>query len=215
MLTLAQRREARLQSRRYHLPNGLLQGLLETESGGNPRAVSATGDVGLAQIHLASHPGVTRAQAQNPAFSIAWAARYLAGLRSTCKGSLVGALTQYNHGGAYRGGPCAPSPYSARVIKAAEAYGYKGTAAPAKAGGLCFAFSPWPSLVPCSSGAGVSPAKLSRSAATSAPGRAAGSAVSAVKGATSLGADIARYWWVGVLGILALILLLRPREVVV
>jgi soluble lytic murein transglycosylase-like protein len=105
--------------KQYGVPPALLLGLVEVESGGNPRAVSPTGDVGLTQIHLASHPGVTRAQAENPRFAMAWTARYLSRLYRAC-GSWEGALTQYNHGTAMG---CAPSAYSQKVLQAAARYG--------------------------------------------------------------------------------------------
>jgi murein DD-endopeptidase MepM/ murein hydrolase activator NlpD len=76
----------------------LLAGLIGHESNFDPNAVSATGDVGVVQINLASHPTVTRAQALNPSFAIPWAARYLAALKVHAGGSTVGALRAYNTG---------------------------------------------------------------------------------------------------------------------
>lgn len=75
----------------------LLAALLWVESGFNPHAVSNTGDVGIAQINLKSHPGVSAAEAHNPNFAIPWAARYLAELK-TQTGSTTGALRAYNTG---------------------------------------------------------------------------------------------------------------------
>jgi hypothetical protein len=75
----------------------LLAALLYVESGFNPHAVSKTGDHGIAQINLASHPSVTAAEAADPSFAIPWAARYLAELKKHT-GSTKGALRAYNTG---------------------------------------------------------------------------------------------------------------------
>lgn len=113
-------------ARRNRVPYGVLLGLLLTENAtGARRAVSPTGDVGPAQIHLASHPGVTRAEAQSPAYSIAWAARYLRQLHDVC-GSWEGALTQYNHGTALG---CRSTAYSRAVLARAAQHGYGSASA--------------------------------------------------------------------------------------
>lgn len=91
-------------ARRNGLDPWLLAALLWVESRFNPKARSATGDVGIAQINLASHPGVSQAEAENPAFAIPWAARYLATLKRSAGGSASGALRAYNTGSS------APSP---------------------------------------------------------------------------------------------------------
>lgn len=58
-----------------------LAALLNMESGGtaNPKDhISGGGPVvGMAQIHLPSHPNVTAAQARDPKFAIKWAAQYV------------------------------------------------------------------------------------------------------------------------------------------
>jgi soluble lytic murein transglycosylase-like protein len=112
-------------AKRHGVPYGVLLGLLlHEDASGNPRAVSSTGDYGPAQIHLASHPGVSRSQAENPAFAINWAAEYLASLHARC-GTWAGALTQYNHGVALG---CQPSTYSDAVLSIAARHGYAGEA---------------------------------------------------------------------------------------
>lgn len=77
--------------------------LLGHESSFNASARSSTGDVGVAQINLASHPDVTEAQALDPGFAIPWAAHYLAGLKRSA-GSFTGALRAYNTGSSTRSG---------------------------------------------------------------------------------------------------------------
>lgn len=52
--------------------------LIWFESKGDPNAKSNKNAVGLVQIHLPSHPGVTEAQARNPAFALKWGARFFA-----------------------------------------------------------------------------------------------------------------------------------------
>lgn len=52
--------------------------LIYFESGGNPKARSYADAVGLVQIHLPSHPNISKAQAEDPAFAIAWGARFFA-----------------------------------------------------------------------------------------------------------------------------------------
>lgn len=90
----------------------LLAAVLWIESRFNPKAHSAAGAVGIAQIELSAHPSVTVAEAQNPAFAIPWAARYLAELKKRAGGSTTGALRAYNTGST------APSP-------AGNAYAHK------------------------------------------------------------------------------------------
>ena len=61
---------------RYGVDPIYLAALILFESGGNPNARSDANALGLAQIHLPSHPDVTEAQARNPAFAIKWAAQF-------------------------------------------------------------------------------------------------------------------------------------------
>lgn len=102
-------------ARRNGLDPWLLAALLWVESKFNPHARSSTGDVGIAQINLASHPNVTAAEARDPAFAIPWAARYLAELKVRT-GSTKGALRAYNTGS----GAASPAGdrYAARVLGA-------------------------------------------------------------------------------------------------
>lgn len=102
-------------ARRNGLDPWLLAALLWVESRFNPKARSSAGAVGIAQIELSAHPGVTRAEAENPRFAIPWAARYLAELKRRAGGSTTGALRAYNTGST------APSPagnrYANTVLK--------------------------------------------------------------------------------------------------
>ena len=47
---------------------------LRCESGFNPSAIGAAGEIGIAQIYLKYHPGVTREDALDPDFAIRWTA---------------------------------------------------------------------------------------------------------------------------------------------
>jgi murein DD-endopeptidase MepM/ murein hydrolase activator NlpD len=77
----------------------LLAGLLKRESGFRPAPAHVDPhDAGIAGINLPSHPTVTRAQAEDPAFAIPWAARYLAELKTRAGGSTTAALRAYNTG---------------------------------------------------------------------------------------------------------------------
>lgn len=112
-------RQVAAAAKRHGVPFPVLQGLLLVENPSGARgAVSSTGDVGPAQINLRYHPGVSRAQAENPAYAINWAAAYLRGLYDHC-GSWQGALTQYNHGTALG---CQPSAYSRKVLDVSTRY---------------------------------------------------------------------------------------------
>lgn len=94
----------------------LLAGLISHESSFDPNAVSPTGDYGLGQINLASHPTVTAAQAKNPAFAIPWVAHYLASLKAANGGSMTAALRAYNTGS---GAPSlAGNTYASSVMQA-------------------------------------------------------------------------------------------------
>lgn len=52
-----------------------LYGTLKCESKFNPRAVSPTQDYGIAQIHLASWPSITKEEAFDPEFGISFSAK--------------------------------------------------------------------------------------------------------------------------------------------
>jgi peptidoglycan hydrolase-like protein with peptidoglycan-binding domain len=60
------------------IPNHLLARDKTLESANDPGAVGENGiDTGLEQIYLTAHPGITIAQATDPAFALPWAGRYL------------------------------------------------------------------------------------------------------------------------------------------
>jgi murein DD-endopeptidase MepM/ murein hydrolase activator NlpD len=91
------RRKAIRYARQAGVPPRLYLELVRAESGGNPNAYNPSGATGLVQIHLPSHPNVTRAQAQNPDFALPWGAKYL---KEQYKkfGSWKLALAAYNAG---------------------------------------------------------------------------------------------------------------------
>ncbi len=62
---------------KYGVRASLLKSLLNHESGLRADAVSPTGDYGIAQINLRSHPDISKAQAFDPYFAIMWAAANL------------------------------------------------------------------------------------------------------------------------------------------
>ena len=106
----------------------ILAGLLETESGFNPKAVSKAGARGIAQIMPQYHPNVNY---NDPIESINYAAKYLSGLQRQFGGDMRLALIAYNAGPGnvekYRGpipGDAESSSYYSKVIKSAAKYGY-------------------------------------------------------------------------------------------
>lgn len=61
---------------RYGIPSGALVNTIRCESGFNAKAVGDQGQsFGMAQIHLPSHPDITREQALDPFFAIDWTAQ--------------------------------------------------------------------------------------------------------------------------------------------
>jgi hypothetical protein len=82
---------------KYGLPSGLLHGLMMTESGGNPRAVSKAGAVGLMQFMpaTAKHFGI---DPTDPAQAIDGAARYMAANLKSANGNVGEALRLYQGG---------------------------------------------------------------------------------------------------------------------
>ena len=58
----------------YGLNTALFVATIQCESQFDPRAVSKTGDYGIAQINLRSHPGVTIGEAFDPSWALAWMA---------------------------------------------------------------------------------------------------------------------------------------------
>lgn len=83
--------------RKYGLPSGLLHGLMRTESGGNPNAVSSKGAVGLMQFMPATAKqfGI---DPRDPAQAIDGAARYMAQNLKASNGDVAEALRLYQGG---------------------------------------------------------------------------------------------------------------------
>ena len=81
-----------------HVPPGLIGAIIAVESGGNPRATSASGAMGLMQLKraTAAHYGVT--DPYNPAANIAAGARYLGDLLSRFHGNVTLAIAAYKVG---------------------------------------------------------------------------------------------------------------------
>lgn len=102
-------------ARRNGIDAWLLAALLYVESKFKPTATSATGDVGIAQINLASHPAVSAAEARDPNFAIPWAARYLSNLKQQT-GSTTAALRAYNTGSGAQS--AAGTAYANKVLNA-------------------------------------------------------------------------------------------------
>ncbi len=65
------------QERAREIPDHLLCKLIGLESGFGLGAISAGGDLGLAQVNPASHPDVSNAEAFDPFFSVPWAGNRL------------------------------------------------------------------------------------------------------------------------------------------
>ncbi len=117
-----------------HLPVGVFPGLIQVESDWNPNAICVNRDSsgnflsfdrGLVQINSAAHPDVTDAEAFDPAFALAWGARYLAGLYQEQHGNITAALEMYNSGR-----PTGDQSYADAVLAAAKEYGYTPAPAP-------------------------------------------------------------------------------------
>ena len=56
-----------------------MMGVIQCESGWNPAAIGALGEVGLVQIYPKAHPDVTIEQMKDPNYSIDFIARHFAG----------------------------------------------------------------------------------------------------------------------------------------
>lgn len=67
-------------ARTNNINPALIAAHIQHESAGtwNPKIQGSTGDVGLGQIVLAMHPGISMEQASDPNFAIPWLANYLA-----------------------------------------------------------------------------------------------------------------------------------------
>jgi soluble lytic murein transglycosylase-like protein len=106
----------------------ILAGLLDVESGFNPRSISSAGARGIAQIVPKWHPGVNP---DDPIASINYAAKWLSETQRQFGGDMRLALLAYNGGtptiSKYRGpipGSRENQQYYGKVIKAASKYGY-------------------------------------------------------------------------------------------
>ncbi len=75
-LTLPDR--ATLIANEYGISTTTLANLVWSESRWDPNATSTTGDYGLVQINLASHPSITKDQALDPIFALDYAAQSIA-----------------------------------------------------------------------------------------------------------------------------------------
>jgi soluble lytic murein transglycosylase-like protein len=84
-------------SRRYGLPSGLLQALLETESGGEPHRISAAGAMGIAQLVPSTAVALGVRDPFDSTASIDAAGRYLASLVKQF-GDVRLAVAAYNAG---------------------------------------------------------------------------------------------------------------------
>ena len=105
---------------KYRIDPSVLAGLIEVESGYNPKAFNASGASGIAQIIPKWHPGV---KVWNPNESIMYAAQYLDQLR-TQLGSMNEAIYAYNSGpGAIRQSK-ENRDYFPKVMRAAGKYGF-------------------------------------------------------------------------------------------
>ncbi len=62
-------------ARAYKLDVVAFLATIQCESQFRPYAVSRTADFGIAQIHLAAHPEITKAEAFDPRWSLSWAAK--------------------------------------------------------------------------------------------------------------------------------------------
>lgn len=102
---------------KYGIPRNIFRAMIKQESGWNPLARSGQDAVGLVQIHLPSHPDVTREQAQNPAFALDWGARYLSSqYKAFGKWNL--ALAAYNAGpGRVKNGAWTSIPETTSYVK--------------------------------------------------------------------------------------------------
>ena len=106
---------------KYRIDPSVLAGLIEVESGYNPKAFNASGASGIAQIIPKWHPGV---KVWNPNESIMYAAQYLDQLRTQLGGSINEAIYAYNSGpGAIRQSK-ENRDYFPKVMRAAGKYGF-------------------------------------------------------------------------------------------
>ncbi len=83
---------------RHNLPTGLVKAVIQTESGGNPRAVSRAGAMGLMQLMPANVREAGISDPFDPEQNIAAGTRQLADLMGQYHGDLDLALAGYNAG---------------------------------------------------------------------------------------------------------------------
>jgi soluble lytic murein transglycosylase-like protein len=116
-------------ARRYGLDPALLLGVVDSESGFNPRAVSAAGAKGLMQLMDGTARGLGVTDSFSPEQSLDGGARYLRDMLGRYGGSVSLALAAYNAGpGAVdRHGGIPPyqetQTYVSRVLTASKRYG--------------------------------------------------------------------------------------------
>jgi len=84
--------------RDYQLPPGLLEQVIQQESGGNPKAQSPAGAKGLMQIMDGTAKSLGIKDVWDPVENIKGGARYLQSLLGRYKGDLVKTLAAYNAG---------------------------------------------------------------------------------------------------------------------
>jgi len=83
---------------KHNLPTSLVKAVIQTESGGNPRAVSPAGAMGLMQLMPANVREAGISNPFDPEQNIAAGTRQLAGLMDQYHGDLDLALAGYNAG---------------------------------------------------------------------------------------------------------------------
>lgn len=133
---LAWTNHARRAAQQHGIPLALLLGLVKTESGGDPRAVSPAGAQGLGQLMPRTAAGLGVRDSFDPAQNLDGTARYLRAQLDTFGGDIDKALAAYNAGpGAvqrYDGIPPYPETraYVAKVKAAAKTYGTLDTNRP-------------------------------------------------------------------------------------
>jgi soluble lytic murein transglycosylase-like protein len=103
-----------------HVPPGLLGAIIAVESGGNARATSASGALGLMQLKRATAARYGVTNLYDPTANITAGARYLRDLLARFRGNITLALAAYKAGPAAvtaaRGVPRGSNGYVERVL---------------------------------------------------------------------------------------------------